>query len=505
MIYSQKYINLLALVFVVGMALALSGCATCCQGESQAKAASGMLHGSMGCDDCEKSSSPLLVEKEMPEQIVIGKPYSYTIKVTNKSSCGLDDVTVMERIPEQYEMSTSVPQPTQVNGRVAEWALGYLAPKTSKVITITGSAKAAGATTACTKATYNPMLCLGPEAISPNLKVDIEAPSQALICDSIPVKVTVTNTGTGYAQGVKVMQTLPQGLTTSDGDTAVEMGLGSLAGGAAKTYTVHLKAAQAGNYSNSASATAENGLSAASSAVTTAVVQPVLKVGVNGPSKVFVTKDATYEVVAQNVGNAASANTVVTATIPSGMKFMSASHGGSADDGRVTWQLGTLEAGSEVKLSATYKSVTGGSGESVARASGTCCEEANAAVKSDVEGIPAILLEVVDTEDPIQVGAVEKFYVTVTNQGSAPDQNIVVKVKFEENLDYVSSSGPTEGKSGDTKSVEFAPLASLGAGQRATWEVTAKAAKEGDHRTTVVMTSDAISRPVQETEATRIY
>ena len=69
----------------------------------------------------------------------------------------------------------------------------------------------------------------------------------------------------------------------------------------------------------------------------------------------------------------------------------------------------------------------------------------------------------------------------------------------------MTSSGPTQGKSEDIKSVEFAPLASLGAGQKATWEVTAKAASEGDHRTTIVMTSDAISRPVQETEATRIY
>jgi hypothetical protein len=103
------------------------------------------------------------------------------------------------------------------------------------------------------------------------------------------------------------------------------------------------------------------------------------------------------------------------------------------------------------------------------------------------------------------VGGTEKYYITVTNQGSAPDTNIGVKASFEENLDYVSSNGPTQGKSEDVKSVEFEPLANLGVGQKATWEVTAKAVKEGDHRTTVVMTSDAIQRPVQETEATRIY
>ena len=119
--------------------------------------------------------------------------------------------------------------------------------------------------------------------------------------------------------------------------------------------------------------------------------------------------------------------------------------------------------------------------------------------------MPAILLEVVDTEDPIQVGGTEKFYVTVTNQGNAADSNIVVKMSFEKNFDYVSSSGPTVGTSEDVKSVTFAPLASLAPGQKATWEVVAKASEEGDHRTSVKLTSDVLSRSVDETESTHVY
>ncbi|HOW88173.1 MAG TPA: hypothetical protein P5561_06530 [Candidatus Omnitrophota bacterium] len=506
MFHSKKLIPLLALVLVVGTAFVLSGCASCC-GEAKSKPAStgGALRGVLGCDDCEKSSSPLHIEKEMPRQIVVGKPYTYTIKVSNESSCVLEDVVVNERVPEKYEMQTATPKLSNVAGRVATWDLGYLKAGETKVITITGIASDASATTACTTGDYTPVLCLSPEAISPSLKVAIEAPDQALICDTIPVKITVTNSGTGYAQGVVITQALPKGLTTTDGKTSVTINVGDLAGGASKAFSVNLKATETGSFANKASAEASNGLSAASGSVTTEVSQPVLKVNIAGPSKIFVTKNANYEVTAQNVGDAASANTVVSATIPSGMKFVSATNGGAADGGKVVWNIGTLEAGKSVKLGMTLNSVTGGTGESVARATGTCCQEAGARVQSDVQGIPAILLEVIDTEDPIQVGGTEKLYITVTNQGSAPDNDIVVKVKFEENLDYVAASGPTPGRSDDVKSVEFAPLASLGAGQKATWEVTAKAASEGDHRTTVVMTSDAISRPVQETEATRIY
>jgi len=506
MFQSKKLMSVLALLLVVGTAFVLSGCATCC-GETKSKPAStgGTLRGSMGCDDCEKSSSPLHIDKEMPNQVVIGKPYSYTIKVSNVSECVLEDVVVTERISEKYEMESAAPQPSKTEGRVAMWDLGYLEPKETKVITITGSASDASATKACTKGDYSPVLCLGPEAISPNLKLVLEAPSQALVCDVIPVKLTVTNSGTGYANGVTVTQALPKGLMTTDGKTSVTINVGDLAGGASKVFTLNLKAQESGSYANKASAAASNGLAASSESVATEVKQPVLKVEVEGPSKIFVTKNAEYKVSVQNAGNADATSATVMTTIPSGMQFVSASNGGTTSGNSVVWNLGTLGAGKQVSLSTTFKAVTGGSGQSVATAKGYCCQEASAAAKSDVQGIPAILLEVIDTEDPIQVGGMEKLYVTVTNQGSAPDNNIVVKVNFEENLDYVAAAGPTQGKSGDVKSVEFAPLASLGAGQKATWEVTAKAASEGDHRTTVIMTSDAISRPVQETEATRIY
>ncbi len=502
MFQSRKYISVLALVLIVGTAFVLSGCASSCTtcGESKPKPASC----AMGTHGGEKSNSAIWVEKSMPSQVVAGKSFQYVITAKNLRDCALEDVVVSERFT-GFQGQSASPEAASMSAQGAEWALGYMEPHEVKTITVTGVASASGTASTCTKVTYNPVLCCGTEVISPSLAVVLEAPSQVLLCDPLPVKVTVTNTGTGYAKDVKVTQELPQGLMTTDGKTSVTVDVGDLAGGASKVYNLDLKAQQAGSFANQANAADAYGLTASSGPVSTTVVQPELRVGIEGPSKIFVTKNADYRVTVQNTGNADSANTTVMATIPSGMQFVSASEGGSGSGNSVVWNIGTLAAGQQANLGATFRAVSGGSGQSVATAAGYCCQEAVAKVQSEVEGIPAILLEVVDTEDPIQVGGTEKYYVTVTNQGSAPDQNIVVKVGFEDNLDFVSAAGPTQGASSDVKSVEFAPLASLGAGQKATWEVTAKAVKEGDHRTTVVMTSDVISRPVQETEATRIY
>lgn len=505
----KSVLSIFCLVLIAGVGLVMSGCATCgddgCGGTPKAPVRSGMLHGAMGCDDCDKDSSPLHIEKEMPQQIVVGKPYTYTIKVINASGCGLDDVDITERMPDGYEMSTAVPEPTKVSGRVANWAFGYLAPKETKLITITGIAKAAGATTACTKGAYTPLLCLSPEAISPSLKLALEGPGQALLCDGISAKVTITNTGSGYASGASISLSLPEGLTTADGKSSVSINVGDLAGGESKNYNLNLKATKAGSYTLKANAAAGSELSAASNSISISVKQPNLKIDIEGPGKIFVTKNASYKVVVDNTGNAASAKTVVTASVPAGMQFVKASGGGSMDRGVVTWDIGTLEAGKSASLDATFKAVTGGAGQSSASAKGYCCQEVSSLAKTEVEGISALLLEVVDVEDPIQLGGNEKYLVTVTNQGSAPDTNIVVKVGFEEQFDYVSSKGPTKAVVEEAKVVEFAPLASLGAGQKATWELVAQSKAEGDHRISVKMTSDVLSRSVDETESTHVY
>lgn len=236
------------------------------------------------CCDGKAKASPLRVEKNMPPQIVIGKPYAYTIRVINQSECLMNDVSVVETLPAAFDLNASSPEASKVTGRVAQWDFGSLKPGEAKTISINGSAKSVGSFVSCTKAFHSQTLCYGPEL-----------------------------------------------------------------------------------------------------------------------------------------------------------------------------------------------------------------------------GMPAILLEVIDTEDPVQVGGMEKFYVTVTNQGNVEDTNIVVRMDFETNFNYASSAGPVRAKSESTKSVEFAPLPTLGAGQKATWEVVARAVSEGDHRASVKLTSDAIQRSVDETEATRVY
>ncbi|MHC4469223.1 MAG: hypothetical protein ACYSUZ_07715, partial [Planctomycetota bacterium] len=118
--------------------------------------------------------------------------------------------------------------------------------------------------------------------------------------------------------------------------------------------------------------------------------------------------------------------------------------------------------------------------------------------------ISAILLEVIDLSDPIEVGKDVTYVITATNQGSAPATNILIKALLEKSLEYVGNSGTTGGAvSGDT--VSFDPLPALAPKDTATWKIVVKAVKEGDVRFGVTMNSDQLTRDVQETEATKFY
>ncbi len=226
-----------------------------------------------------------------------------------------------------------------------------------------------------------------------------------------------------------------------------------------------------------------------------------LRVEKKMPPTISVGKSYDYAIHVTNQSDCVMNDVSVAETLPATYSLSATSPEASKVTGQVVqWDIGSLKPGETraIGLKGSAKAVGSFAACTKVFHSQTQCF-------TPVLTMPAILLEVVDTEDPVQVGGMEKFYVTVTNQGNAPDGNIVVKMDFEENFDYVSSAGPTQAKSEAAKSVEFAPLASLAPGNKATWEVTAKSLSEGDHRTSVKLTSDAIQRSVDETEATRIY
>jgi len=131
-------------------------------------------------------------------------------------------------------------------------------------------------------------------------------------------------------------------------------------------------------------------------------------------------------------------------------------------------------------------------------------ENATASVATQLEGIPALLMEVVDVIDPVTVGDETTYVITVTNQGSAQDQNVQIVCEAEDSMSFVSGAGTTAVTS-EGGTITMAAVPGLDPGQVATWRITVRAESEADARFTVTLTSEQLQRPVRETESTNLY
>lgn len=443
------------------------------------------------------------IDKQLPATVQLNQPFSYTITATNLTDMELSSIVVNDRLPGNFEFKSAEPAATPKDGMLT-WTVDTLGPRASKKMVVNGMAKEVGWVQTCADATYVMLACAKTQVVQPALMLSKTAPAEVVACDVIPLKYVVTNKGTGVASNVKISDKLLEGLTTSDGKTTVEIAVGNLAPGQAATFNVVAKAAKTGSFKSQAQAMGDGGLKAASEEIATLVKKPVLEIKKSGPEKQYLGRAVKYEIAVANKGDAAATDTVITDTIPAGVGGVAASDGGVVEAGKITWKIGALAAGQSKKVSVSYTPQAAGSFANTASATAICAEAVKASAKTEVAGIAAILLEVVDVSDPIEVGKNETYIITVTNQGTAPDTDIQIKCKLEDTMQFVSASGATAGSAAGGV-VTFQPLGTLAPKAKATWKVEVKASKAGDVRFQTSLTSKQLGREVMETEATNFY
>ncbi|OQZ00239.1 MAG: hypothetical protein B6D35_07305 [Candidatus Brocadia sp. UTAMX2] len=453
-----------------------------------------------------KKSGVIFIEKSAPPEIQVNRPFDYLIKITNLTDERVHDVEVTETFSPKYKIKNTIPKSRKGPGEgTVTWSIGDLGPNEMKEIRVTGVSLETGDMPFCTDVTYNlPPLCLIATAVEPKLTITKRAPAEVLLCDSIPVTLVVSNTGTGIARNIQVRDTLPQGLKTIDGKSNIVQGIDLLRAGESREITFTAQADSPGKFENSATVVADGDLQAESSMITTVVKQPVLTIAKKGPERIYTGRDITYTIGVSNKGDGPAASSVIEDTIPGNATFVKAGQGGILSGNTVTWNLGTLLPRDSRKVSVTLQGRGLGKITNTATIKGECASQASATAVTDVIGIAAILLEVIDLADPIEVGSNETYEITVTNQGSDYSTNIRIACTLEDTMQYISSDGPTKGTYVG-KTVTFDSLISLAPKAATTWKVVVKALRPGDVRFKVEMIEDCLRRPVEETEATNFY
>jgi len=449
-------------------------------------------------------SSAILLTQLVPAQVRANAPYTYEIHVTNLSSAPLQNVVVTSESLNNLGINSSEPSFNKGGNGSIQWALGNLEGCQTRIIKVNATAMKVGTATDCVTVSYNNVLCSNVQVVEPALQLVKTATPEIIICDCTTLKYEVRNPGTGNAENVVIRDTLPAGLTV-DGKNTVEIPVGTLTPGQARAFEVCAKAAKPGRYESPASAVAAGNLTANAAPVATVVKQPVLAIECKASEKIIVGRDATFDITVKNTGDAPVLNAVVSAPMPAGATFVSATEGGTGS-GNISWNLGTLAAGASKNLKVVLKP-TGTSAVSVAAtATGACAQQVATNCTTNVIGIPALLLDGTDDPDPIEVGSNVTYTLSVTNQSStAPLTNVSLVCTLEEGtMQYVSQTGPTQGAvAGPT--ITFAPIATLAPKERRTYTIVVKAKAAGQVQLRAEAKSNEITRPLLKVETTNFF
>ena len=388
------------------------------------------------------ATSSILLEKFAANETVAGTDFSYEIQVTNLTDIDLENVQVTEQFDQGFTVKQTSPKSSMKNN-ATQWTLGVLPAGASKTIRVMGTPGAAGSFSTCSSVTYNTALCTTIDVVKPALELMASGPANASQCDELKVRYAVKNSGTGTARDVVVQGTLPNGLKTKTGSSSFSKNIGNLSAGQSKNFDVSTVASATGTYAQAAKATASGGLTVQSNTVSTVVTKPMLEIAMSAPERQFAGRSINYQIVVNNKGNGPATGAVVEAAVPAGSRFASATEGGRVSGGKVRWTLGDLAPGASKTLGMKLKGEKMGRLAVSSTANADCADAVRATASTELSGIPAILMEVIDLEDPIEVGSNVTYEISVTNQGSAPGTGIRIVCTLPDNVSYVDSSGVT--------------------------------------------------------------
>jgi uncharacterized repeat protein (TIGR01451 family) len=461
--------------------------------------ANGALVHSLAYPTGDRATSVLMLEAEAPQQVRVGQPYSYNLRVTNLTDTPLHGVEVRD-------MSRDVPAEARsddaaagrdarrpMGGATPQWTVGTLGPKQTQTRQFNATADEVGTVGNCLSVSYQPTLCMAVQVVKPELQITKTGPESVLACEDIPYTYRVTNTGTGIAQNVRVEDELPEGLATQDGGRTISLPVGDLNQGQSRDVTARLRAQRTGEFTSRAVARSA-GAEARSREVRTAVRQPVLAVAVEGPEYRYVNEPVDYRVTVRNTGDAPADRAVVRLSAPGGTERLP------------DRDLGTIAPGDTKTFTVTTRSGRqAGDLRLTATAQARCAAEATNAASVAIRTVPALRLECVDTTDPVRVDGTSAYTIRVTNTGSGPDRDINVAATVPAELQYVGEGqGGTTRIQADGQKLRMGTVPTLAPGASAQWIVQVRAVRPGDARFGVEMTSASLTKPVDESESTRV-
>ncbi|GEM_PF-2240331 len=299
--------------------------------------------------------------------------------------------------------------------------------------------------------------------IPPTLRITKEGPDEVNPGSNITFTGTLTNYGTQPAYNVVLVDYLPAGLSFVSSSHAavynpvlntITWNLGTLPGGVSIPgwVAVHVSDNISDNttLTNLFSVTWQGGGPATATKDMTVRAYPLLSISKYGPPTATAGSLLTYTGTLTNYGTVAADNVTLVDILPTGLSFVSSSHGAVYDPGTntITWSLGTVNAGVFIPGWVTVQVDSGiANGTTLTDTfsltwedgSGNSYGPVTASANTTIYTAPHLTIT---KEGPTQVtaGSYLTFTGTLTNVGGSAAENVVLVDYLPPGLTFVASS-----------------------------------------------------------------
>ncbi len=279
--------------------------------------------------------------------------------------------------------------------------------------------------------------------------------------------LTVTNRGAADLAGVELRQVLPSHIESfsesgTGGDCpstvcsigeSIVFSLGTLSAGQSRTVLLGPRLAlgfdEAQDNSlivGSAAVTESAGTGATASAAILAHSAPSLTVGiVEDRDPVRPGENLDYALTYANTGAISLFGGRLQATLPVGVSFVSASHGGSLSGDQVEWDLGTLSVSESGHRSLRVQVSPTASDGDLLRTTAIIADNptrgARAVAVTAVDSSPRLELSMSASPEPVQPGQVLTFSMTATNRSAGGLAGVELRQLLPSHIESFSESG----------------------------------------------------------------
>jgi uncharacterized repeat protein (TIGR01451 family) len=437
------------------------------------------------------------------DEVNVGQECTCGLVVKNTGKLAAKDIVVEAYFPRTVRLIDADPFPSDSRDHLV-WVFEHLASGQEKTIEITMIPGRRGELPTSATVRFTGVASTVLTVEEPQLSVAISGQNEIMVGDSLTQVITVSNPGSGIAHDVVVSVKIPEGLEHPRGKS-VEMGIGSLGPNETRELRLPLSATGGGDAVLVVEARGSSNLIQKAEAVLK-ITAPKLGIEVAGPGLRYVGRHAQYVITVSNDGFASTDNVRVVELIPEGFEFVKADRNGKYDtaSGSVSWFIGHLEAGQSAQVGLELAARQTGEYLHHVQASGENGTIATTKMATRVEAASAVVMEVADLDDPVEVGTQTAYEIRIRNDGSKAAQNVRIACELPPGVELIDTSGPTEPMV-EKGVLHFKAIGELAAGAKTSYLIRVNGRVAGNLRMRAKLTSNASTEPLTVEEMTKFY